>query len=148
MVLSWGQRLALALLAAASFASGACAGSDSTLQLTIDGHQFIVEVAQTPDVRSRGLMFRERLERRHGMLFVFEDDAQRSFWMRDTSIPLSIAFIRRDGLITEIYDMQPYSLEPVTSIAAVRYALEVNQGEFRELGIRPGSRVELPAALR
>lgn len=119
-----------------------------TAELEINGHRFTVEIAADDDSRARGLMFRDSLEPRHGMLFVFEDDQQRSFWMRDTSIPLSIAYIRRDGTITEIYDMQPYSLEPVDSVAPVRYALEINQGEFRELGIRPGDRVRLPDGLR
>ncbi|TVQ40255.1 MAG: DUF192 domain-containing protein [Spirochaetaceae bacterium] len=141
--------LVLAALATATgFTGGACRREAAPAPLSINGHQFTVEIADTPESRSRGLMHRDRLEPRHGMLFVFEDDAPRSFWMRDTSIPLSIAFIRRDGMITEIHDMQPFSLEPVNSSAPVRYALEVNQGEFRELGIRAGARVELPPRLR
>ncbi len=119
-----------------------------TVELQINGHRFTVEVAADDESRARGLMHRESVEPRHGMLFVFDDDQRRSFWMRDTSVPLSIAYIRRDGTITEIYDMQPYSLEPVNSIAPVRYALEVNQGEFRELGIRAGDRVQFPEEIR
>lgn len=134
------------LLLFAAFLAGAsgCSAQASPVELVIGSHRFTVEIADTEESRARGLMFRQSIPQRHGMLFVFPDDARRSFWMRDTSIPLSIAFIRRDGVITEIYDMQPFSLEPVNSVAEVRYALEVNQGEFRRLGIRPGDRVQLP----
>lgn len=135
-----------ALLFFAVFLAGAsgCSADPSPAELFIGSHRFTVEIADTEESRARGLMFRQSLPQQHGMLFVFPDDSRRSFWMRDTSIPLSIAFIRRDGVITEIYDMQPYSLEPVNSVAEVRFALEVNQGEFRRLGIRPGDRVQLP----
>lgn len=142
--------LVIALTFSAVSVTTACSRTtDSEVaELHVNGHRFSVEIAADNETRAQGLMFRERLEPRHGMLFVFEDDQRRSFWMRDTSIPLSIAYIRRDGTITEIYDMQPYSLEPVTSVAEVRYALEVNQGEFRELGIRAGDRVVLPEGIR
>ncbi len=145
---AWVQQSVALLLVAAVAAAGGCAQHSNSNEIRINGHTFTVEIADSAASRSRGLMFRDRLDKQHGMLFVFDDDAPRSFWMRDTSIPLSIAFIRRDGTITEIYDMQPYSLEPVNSRAAVRYALEVNQSEFRELGIRAGDRVELPPQLR
>ena len=148
MTSAWLQSSVVLLLVIVAAAAVGCARHSDSNELRINGHAFTVEIADSAESRSRGLMFRDRLDRQHGMLFVFDDDAPRSFWMRDTSIPLSIAFIRRDGTITEIYDMQPYSLEPVNSRAAVRYALEVNQGEFRELGIRAGDRVELPPQLR
>ncbi len=135
-----------ALLILAAFLAGAsgCSADPAPVELFIGSHRFTVEIADTEESRARGLMFRQSLPQQHGMLFVFPDDSRRSFWMRDTSIPLSLAFIRRDGVITEIYDMQPFSLEPVNSVAEVRFALEVNQGEFRRLGIRPGDRVQLP----
>ena len=138
-----------ALLLVAVFLAGAsgCSAQPSPVELTVGSHRFTVEIADTEESRARGLMFRQSLPEQHGMLFVFPEDARRSFWMRDTQIPLSIAFIRRDGVITEIYDMQPFSLDPVNSVAEVRYALEVNQGEFRRLGIRPGDRVQLPTNL-
>lgn len=139
---------AFALGASLTIVAAGCERAPEPTRIAIDGHQFTVEIADTPAAIRRGLMFRDHLEPRHGMLFVFENDAPRSFWMRDTSIPLSIAFIRNDGVITEIYDMQPYSLESVVSLAPVRYALEVNQGELHRLGIRAGSHVDLPASLR
>lgn len=85
-------------------------------------------------------MYREELAYERGMLFVFSNDAVRSFWMKNTTIPLSIAYIRSDWVILEIYDMEPESLQPVQSDNPVRYALEVNQGFFAEHGIEPGDR--------
>ncbi len=124
----------------------ACGGAndDSDLYpLSVGDHTFYVEIAETPDERARGLMHRDSLPDDHGMLFVFDRDQQLSFWMKDTSIPLSIAYIARDGTIREIYDMEPFSLEPVRSTRSVRYALEVNRGAFEEAGIDIGDRVDI-----
>lgn len=117
-------------------------------ELVIDGHRFTVEIADTPELRQQGLMFRDELAPDAGMLFVFPDARTRSFWMKDTSIPLSIAYIAADGRILEMYDMEPFSLQPVRSRFPARFALEVNQGRFKELGIEPGDRVQLPERLR
>lgn len=92
-------------------------------------------------------MHREELDPNAGMLFVFDSEELRSFWMKNTPLPLSIAFIDGDGRILEIYDMEPFSLAPVPSRFPARYALEVNQGRFSELEIRPGDRVEIPVDL-
>jgi len=81
------------------------------------------------------------------MLFVFPHDREVSFWMKDTSIPLSIAYMRHDGTILELHDMQPFSLDPVPSGRAVRYALEVNQGWFERNNVKVGMRVHLPQNL-
>lgn len=93
-------------------------------------------------------MFREELGPDQGMLFVYDSPRRMSFWMRNTVIPLSIAYIDEQGIITQIEDMEPLSEESVPSRLPVQYALEVNQGRFEELGIRPGDRVELPAEVR
>jgi hypothetical protein len=81
------------------------------------------------------------------MLFVFPEEEPRSFWMRNTSIPLSIAYIDADGAVVGIHRMTPYSEEPVPSRAPAKYALEVNQGEFAANGVQAGDRVELPSGL-
>jgi uncharacterized membrane protein (UPF0127 family) len=78
---------------------------------------------------------------------VFADSDYRSFWMKDTSIPLSLAYIREDGIITGIYELEPFSLDSVESRAEVKYALEVNRGTFERLGVSAGDRVLLPATL-
>lgn len=112
------------------------------IDLTIDGHLFSVEVAQTFDERAKGLMRRNSMSQNEGMLFVFEKEQKLSFWMKNTKIPLSIAYINKAGEIKEIYDMEPFSLKPVPSIYSCMYALEVNQGRFEELGIEVGDLIE------
>ena len=93
-------------------------------------------------------MFREQLGEREGMLFVFEEEQTVSFWMRNTPLPLSIAFIDARGVIVHMADMVPYSEAPVPSRFPVRYALEVNRGAFERAGIEVGDLVELPDHLR
>ena len=110
-------------------------------EVSINGQRFVVETAVTPQERSRGLMFRESLPKNHGMLFIFESEQMLSFWMQNTSIPLSIAYINADGVIVDILDMNPFDLTAVPSSRPAMYALEVNQGEFEKRGIRPGNRV-------
>ncbi len=118
------------------------------VELPVADHTFFVEIADTDESRARGLMNRDSLPEDHGMLFVFERDQRLSFWMKDTSIPLSIAYITSDGTIREIYDMEPYDLTPVSSRRSVRYALEVNQGAFEAAGISEGDTVEIPEQYR
>jgi len=98
-----------------------------------------LEVVKTPVDRALGLMFRTNLEDHQGMLFVFQKDEQLAFWMKNTLLPLSIAYIAHDGTIREILDMKPQSLASVNSTYAVRYALELPQGAFDRLGIRIGN---------
>ena len=82
------------------------------------------------------------------MLFVFDSDERLSFWMKNTLIPLSIAYIASDGTIREILDMEPHSLAPVPSQYSVRYALEVPKGWFSRAGVRVGDRVSIPESVR
>jgi hypothetical protein len=89
-------------------------------------------------------MFRKSIASNSGMLFVFDRDQQLSFWMKNTEVPLSIAFITKEGVIREIFDMAPHSLRPVESTFAARYALEVPRGTFERLGIKSGFRLVLP----
>lgn len=111
--------------------------------LSINGHPLRVEVANTPLKRSIGLMYRENLDEDAGMLFVFPDSKNQSFWMKDTHIPLSIAYITEDGVITNIEEMNPLSLDSVKSKGACKYALEVNKGWFDKFGISPGCKIRL-----
>ncbi len=102
-----------------------------------------VEIADEPSERERGLMYRTELPANQGMLFVFSDTArQRVFWMKNTSIPLSIAFMNEEGIIIEIYDMIPHSTDPLVSRYPARYALEVVQGLFSQHGVRIGDRMQ------
>lgn len=101
------------------------------------------ELAMNDEQRSRGLMFRKDVPEGTGMLFIFEQDQVLSFWMKNTFVPLSIAFITSDGRILEIRDMEPESLAPIKSSRSVRYALEVPQSWFNRMNIEPGSKLVL-----
>jgi uncharacterized protein len=105
-----------------------------------------VEIADGLLERERGLMDRTSLGEDRGMLFVFRREQPLSFWMRDTRIPLSIAYIDSKGRITDILDMKPLDDKPPHYVSSepVQYALEVNQGFFDERGVKVGDHVELP----
>ena len=105
------------------------------------------EVADTPELRGKGLASRSGLEPGHGMLFVYPEACQPDFWMKDTTIPLSIAFIREDGTIVQIEKMQPADIRLVSPSEPIKYALEVRQGWFEDRGLKPGVRAELPAEI-
>jgi uncharacterized membrane protein (UPF0127 family) len=106
--------------------------------LTARFFQITAEVADTPALRTRGLMGRQSLAPNHGMLFVFEQPQQQCFWMRNTPLPLSIAFLDDEGRISSMADMQPLSEATHCSPIPVRYALEMEQGWFTKRGIQPG----------
>ncbi len=97
-----------------------------------------VEVADTDQSRTQGLMYRKTVPEETGMLFVFDHDQVLTFWMKNTLVPLSIAYISSEGKIIDILDMESQSLKPVVSSRSVRYALEVPQGYFTKVGIREG----------
>ncbi len=118
-----------------------------TATLNIGEHRITAEVAATPEQRSVGLMNRFSLKPEHGMLFVFERAEPQGFWMKNTFIPLSIAFIAADGRIVNIEDMRPQSEATHWSKGPVLYALEMRKGWFAERGIGPGSTVRgIPVA--
>ncbi len=117
-----------------------------TTTLTIGNQKVIAEVAATPEQRSTGLMYRFSLKPDHGMIFVFESAEQQAFWMKNTYIPLSIAFIGGDGRILNVADMAPQDERTHWSNGPARYALEMRKGWFAEHRISAGDRVEgLPA---
>src|SRR5215203_5744197 len=104
-----------------------------------------VEIADTPEERQTGLMGRSALAEEAGMLFVFDHELILWFWMKDTLIPLSIAYIDAEGRIVDIQDMQPLDETIHPSAEPARYALEVNQGFFEGRGVAVGDVVELPS---
>jgi uncharacterized membrane protein (UPF0127 family) len=112
--------------------------------ISLKGHPLAVELATTPKARACGLSNRVKLPENHGMLFIYPTPGPRTFWMKDTHIPLSIAFFDDSGLITSIQHMTPMQTdERYRSLQPVRYALEVNQGWFAEHGIGVGDHVEM-----
>jgi uncharacterized membrane protein (UPF0127 family) len=107
-----------------------------------------VEIAKTPSDREKGLMFRKSLGESDGMLFVFENEEYLSFWMKNTFIPLDIAYINKKGIINEIYYMAPVDISKIyNSINPAKYALEVNAGWFNKNKIKIGSKIDFNGCL-
>jgi uncharacterized protein len=112
-----------------------------TTPLTIGIHVVQAELAVTPEQQATGMMFRTRMGTNEGMLFVNDDAGVRCFWMRNTLVPLTIAFIADDGTIVNTADMEPRSEKSHCSAQPVRFALEMNLGWFAKRGIKPGARI-------
>ena len=113
-----------------------------TVRLTAGIHVIQAEVATSTDERATGLMFRREMAPNAGMLFRFEQSSVHCFWMRNTLLPLSIAFLADDGSVVGIADMKPQTTESHCADKPVRFALEMNQGWFARRGIQPGSRLQ------
>lgn len=109
--------------------------------LKVGMHSIRAQLALTPQQRQIGLMHRKEMPGHEGMLFVFDEPSQQCFWMRNTLIPLSIAFLADDGTVVNLADMQPHSDDSHCSAKPVRFALEMNQGWFAKRGIKPGTRI-------
>lgn len=120
-----------------------------TTTISIDGHAVTAELADNPQSRETGLMFRFPMPDGHGMLFIFPEASPQAFWMKNTPSPLSIAFIAANGVILNIEDMAPYTTDNHFSRGPALYALEVRQGWFRDNGIEAGDQVKgLPPKAR
>ena len=114
------------------------------MQLAAGEHPIDARIARTREQRSLGLMHRTELEPNEGMLFVCDDCGVQKFWMKDTPVALSIAFLDVDGTILHLDEMEPNSLESCTCDKPVRYVLEMPRGWFAERGIGPGTRITGP----
>jgi uncharacterized membrane protein (UPF0127 family) len=118
--------------------------------ITRDGETVAVvsaEIARTEQEQAKGLMYRKNLPDGEGMLFAFDRDEVRRFWMKNTVIPLSIAYITWDGRIVDILDMYPNNMNSVVSSRSVRYALEVPQGWFERAGVKTGDNINIKELL-
>ena len=113
-----------------------------TVDVRVGGIPISVEIADTPALREQGLMHRDSLPANHGMLFVYADEQMRSFWMRNTKIPLDIAFVDRNGSIVNIEQMDAQTDENTVSTAPATYALEMSLGWFEANGVGIGDRLE------
>jgi uncharacterized membrane protein (UPF0127 family) len=101
-------------------------------------HQMDIQVALTPEQHQIGLMYRTEMPQGEGMLFVFQTPSKQCFWMKNTVLPLTAAFIADDGSIVNLEDMKPQTTDSHCSLRPVRYVLEMNQGWFNRKGIKPG----------
>jgi uncharacterized membrane protein (UPF0127 family) len=111
-----------------------------SIRLSSGMHVLQVQVAQTPDQQAAGLMFRKTMGTNEGMLFIFDEPRQQCFWMKNTLLPLSVAFIADDGGVVNIDDMKPQTLDSHCSTKPVRFVLEMNVGWFDKRGIKAGSK--------
>ena len=108
------------------------------VKITAGMHLITAQVAQTPEQRSTGLMFRKEMPQAEGMLFVFEQPSQQCFWMKNTLLPLTAAFVADDGTIVNLEDMKPQTTDSHCSSKPVRFVLEMNQGWFAKKGLKAG----------
>ncbi len=104
-------------------------------------HQIDTQLALTPEQHAIGLMFRKDMPQSEGMLFVFDTPVRQCFWMKNTLLPLTAAFIADDGTIVNLEDMKPQTTESHCSLKPVRFVLEMNQGWFAKKGIKAGAKL-------
>ncbi|MBL0944045.1 MAG: DUF192 domain-containing protein [Hydrogenophaga sp.] len=138
------------LLALCLFATGPAWSQDAPqtqlprVSLSAGMHLINAQVANTHTSRMVGLMHRQDMPANEGMLFVFEQPATQCFWMKNTLLPLTAAFLADDGTIVNLVDMQPQSLDSHCSAKPVRYVLEMHQGWFAKRGLKAGARLSGP----
>ncbi len=140
---------ALVLLVVAAMGAACLGGSAPdalypTVDISVDGEELRVEVVHLPLQRQQGLMLRQALGDSAGMLFLFPDDRTGGFWMKDTYLPLDIAFIDADWNVVDVLAGEPLDLTLLVPSGPYRYVLEVNRGWFEEHGIAAGAKVTAP----
>ena len=145
-----GRVLATVLATAVFVPSGAWAQQAPQLDLThvkigAGMHVIDAQVALTPEQRQTGLMMRKEMPQHEGMLFIFEQAGVQCFWMKNTLLPLTAAFVADDGTVVNTADMKPETTDSHCSARPVRYVLEMNQGWFSKKGIKPGAKLTGPA---
>ena len=135
--------LALAAMAAVVLPAAAQEPQTRLPRVTLSAgmHQIEAQVARTSEQRAIGLMFRKQMPQHEGMLFVFEQASVQCFWMKNTLLPLTAAFVADDGTIVNLENMAPQTTESHCSDKPVRYVLEMNQGWFAKKGVTPGMKL-------
>jgi uncharacterized membrane protein (UPF0127 family) len=110
-------------------------------KLSVGMYQIDAQLAASSEQREIGLMFRKNMPQHEGMLFIFESPSRLCFWMKNTPLPLTAAFVADDGVIVNLEDMKPHSTQSHCSTKPVRYVLEMNQGWFAKKGLKPGAKI-------
>ena len=131
----------LFLVAATSHAQDDPQMNLQRVKLSAGVYQIDAQVALTPEQRQVGLMFRKDMPQHEGMIFVFEQPTQQCFWMKNTLLPLTAAFVADDGTIVNLADMKPQTTDAHCSEKPVRYVLEMNKGWFEKKGIKAGTKL-------
>ena len=119
-----------------------------TIEMSLGGKTFNVEVADTEATREYGLMRRDSMPAAHGMIFVFPDEKDRGFWMKDTRFALDIVYVNAAGKVVSVKQMKPYDRTTVPSDGPTMYAIELNKWTAEKLGIKAGATIELPPGLK
>lgn len=135
---------ATALLASGAWAQEGPQTGLPRVEMIAGMHRIQAQVASTPQQRAIGLMHRREMPTNEGMLFVFEQPGTQCFWMKNTLLPLTAAFVADDGTVVNLADMKPQSLDSHCSAKPVRYVLEMHQGWFAKRGIQAGQRLRAP----
>jgi uncharacterized protein len=136
---------ALAAMVAAASPASTASESKGTLETASGKHPLVVELAETPAEREKGLMFRQNMAADHGMLFDFDESRPVTMWMKNTLIPLDMLFMDGKGVVTQVKRMaKPESLDLIPSNGPVRYVLELNGGSAERYGVRSGDRLRHP----
>ncbi len=130
-----------AVILALACSAAAARAELPAVELVAGMHRIRAEVADSMGARMQGLMYRKSMPQGAGMVFVFEETAAHCMWMKNTLIPLSVAFIDEAGAIINIADMQPHSEQSHCAARPARYALEMNKGWFAQRGIKPGAKL-------
>jgi hypothetical protein len=133
--------LAALAVCTSAWAQGSPQMNLQRVELTAGMHRIEAQVAAAPQERQIGLMSRREMPQHEGMLFVFEQPATQCFWMKNTLLPLTAAFVADDGSVVNLADMKPMSEDSHCSARPVRYVLEMNQGWFARRGIKAGARL-------
>ena len=136
--------LAATTLCSAAWAQGSPQMHLQRVELSTGMHRIEAQVAASAQERQIGLMFRREMPQHEGMLFVFEQPATQCFWMKNTPLPLTAAFVADDGSIVNLADMKPMVEDSHCSAKPVRYVLEMNQGWFAKRGLKAGTKLSGP----
>ena len=138
---------ALAIITACNQDTQTAATNESGLPIIDFGHaQVEVELAIDRNTQAKGLMYRKEMAEDHGMLFIFDQPKEMSFWMRNTHLPLDIGYLTADGVLREVYPLYPHDETSRKSIRTdLKFALEVNQGWFARHNVKPGDAFDLEA---
>lgn len=140
----------LLIASLAAFVAGcehAASGLD-TVRMQIGKQTFTLEIANTPATEEHGLMERDSMPADHGMIFVFPDEQERSFWMKNTRFPLDILFLDAAGKVVSIHQMRAYDLNTTPSDYPAKYAIELNAGAAEKASVNVGDKLSVPAPAR
>ena len=137
----------LPLVACDDAAPSSQPGTLRTIQMTIGSKSYTLEVAETEETREHGLMQRDVMPADHGMIFVFDDETDRNFWMKNTRFPLDILYVNSAAKVVSIKHMKPYDLSNVPSDGPAKYAIELNVGDADKDGVHAGDTVNIPQTI-